>query len=232
VVAGVGAALLVASVVWALFSDTVSDGLRRDTTQQASYAMPAGGLTVIGGADDVTVVTGSAAGGVRVTRHLTWSPWTPAPTASERLNGSTLELDADCSGLFGWCDVDYVVTVPEASDLTVDSESGDVTVAGAFGSTVLKTGSGDIATTRLQATELTAYADSGDIALELGAVVAAVDVRAGSGDVAVRLPKDARYALSLDTGSGEQDVEVATDPSSASSMQVRTGSGDVELAYR
>ncbi|GAB3874028.1 DUF4097 family beta strand repeat-containing protein [Terrabacter terrigena] len=232
VVAGVGAALLLVSVAWASFSDAVSDGLRRDAIQQAACAMPADGLTVIGGADDVTVVSDGATGGVHVARHLTWSPWSPAPTASEHLNGSTLELEADCSGLVGWCDVDYVVTVPEHLDVTVDNESGDVTVTGTFGSTVLKTGSGDIATARLQATELTAYADSGDIDLELDAVVPAVDVRAGSGDVSVILPKDARYALSLDSGSGEQDVNVATDPGSASSMQVRTGSGDLELDHR
>ena len=232
VVAGVGAVLVLAAVVWAFFSDTVAGGLRRDATQQAAYAMPTGGLTIVGAGNDVRVVSGGAAGKVLVTRHLTWGPWSPAPNAAELLNGSTLELESECSGLVGWCGVDYVVIVPDGADVTVDNESGDVSVSGSFGSAVLKTGAGDIGTVGLRSRELTAYADSGDIELELGAVVPAVDVRAGSGDVSVRIPDGAGYALSLDTGSGSADVGVRSVAGSPASMQVKTGSGDVVVDYR
>lgn len=231
-VAGLGATLLLASVFGALSWDSITGGLWREGTQQAAYAMPSGGLTIIGGADDVTVVSGGAAGRIQVARHLAWGPGSSQPTVSEHLNGTTLELGSDCGGLFGWCGVDYVVTVPDASDVTVDNGSGDVSVTGSFGSAVLKTGSGDIDSTGLRAREVTAYAGSGDIALELGAVAPTVDVQTGSGDVSVKVPQDARYALSLDAGSGSEDVNVATDPTSSSSMQVRTGSGDIEVDYR
>lgn len=231
-VAGVGAALVAASVAWATSWDAVADGLRRDATQQAAYAMPAGDLTVIGGGNDVRVVSGGAAGTVQVTRHLAWGPWSSAPRASELLNGSTLELGAECGALVGWCGVDFVVTVPDGSDITVDNDSGDVSVDGSFGSAVLKTGSGDIATAGLRSRELTAYADSGHIALELRAVVPAVDVRAGTGDVSVLVPGGARYALSIDSGSGGAEVGVASDPGSPSSLQVNTGSGHVVVGHR
>ena len=231
VVAGVGAALVGAGLVWATSWDAVADGLRRDATQQGAYAMPAGGLTVIGGGNDVRVVAGATAGTIEVSRHLTWGPWSPAPSASELLNGSTLELEVECGGLVGWCGVDYVVTVPDATDVTVDNDSGDVSVSGSFGSTVLKTGSGDITTAGLRSTEVTAYADSGDIELDLGAVVPAVDVRAGSGDVAVRIPAGARYALSLDAGSGKPHVGVRSDPGSPSRLH-KAGSGDVVVDDR
>ena len=45
-----------------------------------------------------------------------------------------------------WCSIDYVVTVPDATTVTVENGSGDTTVSGALADLDVASGSGDIET--------------------------------------------------------------------------------------
>ena len=47
-------------------------------------------------------------------------------------------------GIFGWCGVDDVITVPDASDVAVRSGSGGISVTGSFGGVTINAGSGDV----------------------------------------------------------------------------------------
>lgn len=77
-----------------------------------------------------------------------------------------LELGADCHGAVSWYWADYVVTVPDSSDVTVATGSGDITLSGSLGQVALTAGSGDIETQDLVADRVSAQADSGDIEVD------------------------------------------------------------------
>ena len=144
------------------------------------------------------------------------------------MSGSTLAIDANCAGSFGGCSVDYVVTVPDATDVSVVTGSGDIAVGGSLGGVALKAGSGDIRTTNLAADQVTAEDGSGDVDLELATAPPTVGVRTGSGDVSVRLPPNTHYAVDSETGSGDTRVRVPDDPASTSSC----GSGPARATSR
>jgi hypothetical protein len=231
-VAGLGATLVLASVAGAATWGAATGGLWRSVDQQQAYSQPAGGLRITGGASDIEVQGGGPAGTVHVRRHLSWGPGSSEPTPRETWTGSTLDLDAQCRGFLSWCSVDYVVTVADASDVTVETGSGDITLTGSLGGVTLEAGSGDIETANLRAEQVTAEAGSGDIELELATPASPVSVRTGSGDVSVRLPQDTVYAVDAQTGSGDTEVSVPTNPDSTSTLRIRTGSGDAAVDVR
>ena len=228
-VAGLGATLVLAGIAGVTTWGAATGGLWRSVDQQQTYAQPIGALTIKGGAGDVQVRGGGAAGAVHVSRHLSWGPGSTEPTPREAWNGSTLEVDADCNGSFGGCSVDYVITVPDATDVSVVTGSGDIAVGGSLGGVTVKAGSGDITATNLAADQVTAESGSGDVDLELGKAAPTVGVRTGSGDVSVRLPPHAGYAVDAETGSGDTTVRVPDDPASTSKLRIRTGSGDIAV---
>ena len=231
-VAGLGAALLLASISGGLTWDLVTGGLWRSADEHQTYPAPSAALTIRGGASDIEVLGVGEPGTVQVSRHLSWGPGSSQPAAHDEWTGSTLTLDAECSGFLGWCSVDYVVTVPSDTHVTVDNGSGDITLTGSLGGLTLKAGSGDIESSNLRAETVSAEVGSGDIDLELASAASPVALKTGSGDVAVRIPPDSRYALTTDSASGAQDVNVVPDPRSSSTLRIETGSGDIDVDYR
>ncbi|CAN7177290.1 DUF4097 family beta strand repeat-containing protein [Terrabacter sp. LjRoot27] len=230
--AGLGATLVLAGAAGVTTWGAATGGLWRSVDQHQTYEQPVGALTIRGGASDIEVRGGGAAGTVQVSRHLSWGPGSSEPTPREQWTGTTLTVDAECRGLVAWCSVDYVVVVPDAADVTVDTGSGDITLTGSLGGVTLKAGSGDIETADLGAEQVTAEAGSGDIDVELASAVSPVSLRTGSGEVSVRLPQDAVYAVDTETGSGDTEVSVPTNPGSTTTLRIRTGSGDIAVDAR
>src|SRR3954451_6326114 len=232
-IAGLGAALVLASVAGVTTWGAVAGGLWRSADQQQTYRQDVTRLTFAGGSSDVEVRGGAPEGTVHVERHLSWGPGASRPVPKETWVGGDLTIDAGCDGAFlSWCSIDYVVTVPDATTVTVHNGSGDIAVSGALGAISLDAGSGDIAGSDLATSAVTARTGSGDIEVELAAAAPTVDLRTGSGDVEVRLPDDRAYAVTTDSGSGSRDVAVRTDPAGADQVRVRTGSGDITVDYR
>lgn len=230
--AGLGATLVLASAAGVTTWGAATGGLWRSADQHQTYERPAGALTIKGGAGDIEVQGGGRAGTVQVSRHVSWGPGSSEPTPREEWTGSTLTVDAECHGFVAWCSVDYVVIVPDAADVTVDTGSGDITLTGSLGDVTIKAGSGDIATANLSADQVTAEAGSGDIDVELATAASPVSVRTGSGEVSVRLPQDTVYAVDTETRSGDAEVSVPTNPGSTSTLRIRTGSGDISVDQR
>lgn len=231
-VAGLGAGLLLSSISGVLTWDSITGGLWHSVDRQETYNHPAGDLTIQGGASDIEVQGGGQAGKVQVRRDLSWGPFSSEPTPLATLTGNTLELDAECEGFLGWCSVDFVVTVPDGTDVTVDNGSGDITLTGSFGGLTLNAGSGDVETRNIAAETIAGEVGSGDVDLDLGRAPSSVRFKTGSGDLSVRVPQDADYAVTADTGSGDAQVSIASDRSSTQRMFVTTGSGDIDIDYR
>ncbi|KRB47139.1 DUF4097 family beta strand repeat-containing protein [Terrabacter sp. Root181] len=232
-VAGLGATLVLASVAGVTTWGAATGGLWRSADEQQTYHQDVSELTFAGGSSDVEVRGGAPTGTVHVERHLSWGPGASQPAPKETWAGGNLTIDAGCDGAFlSSCSIDYVVTVPDATTVTVRNGSGDISVSGALGGVSLDAGSGDVEGSDLAASTLTAKTGSGDIDLALATAASPVSVIAGSGDVAVRLPQHTVYAVNTETGSGDTEVSVPTNPDSTSTLRIRTGSGDIAVDYR
>ncbi len=105
--------------------------------------------------------------------------------------------------LFLGAAVDYVVTVPESVELTAHTQSGDVTVEGAFAACELETRYGNV----------TVIGGHGDLS-----------ARSGSGDVAVRDVVGGR--VRVESGYGGLQLENVT----ATELSAESKSGDLTLA--
>ena len=167
-VAGLGATLVLAGIAGVTTWGAATGGLWRSADQQQTYAQPHRRADDPGrrratcrseaAARPARSTSAGTCRGVRVRRE---------PTPRESWSGSTLAVDASCTGSFGGCSVDYVITVPDATDVSVVTGSGDIAVGGSLGGVALKAGSGDIRTTNLAADQVTAEDGSGDVDLEL-----------------------------------------------------------------
>lgn len=229
-VAGLGATLVAAGVAGLATWGPSTGGLWHSVDEQQTYHAPGGALTIRAGTHDVLVRGGGAAGTVEVSRHLSWGFGAGPPTASDAWTGSVLGVGADCHG--SGCSADYVVTVPDSTDVTVATGSGDIALTGSLGAVTLRSVSGDIEASDLDAHRVSAQVDSGDVDLGLASAASPVGVSTGSGDVSVRLPRGTAYLVDVESGSGDSEVGVPTDPAGTRTVRVRTGSGDIEVDPR
>ena len=228
-IAGLGATLVLASIAGAVSWSSLTGGIWQTADEQKTYSQPVSALTIRGGANDLEVRGGGAVGTVQVARHLSWGPGSSRPTPTETWSGDTLSIDASCEGFLSWCSIDYVVTVPDATTVSVDSGSGDVTLDGSLGAVTVEIGSGDLDGRRLSSATVEGRTGSGDIDLAFAEAPTSLTLKAGSGDVSVRVPDDHAYATTISTGSGDEEVTTRTDPSSTNRIAIETGSGDVEV---
>lgn len=182
-------------------------------------------LLVDAGSADVTIVP-SGTSGIEVDRTARVPHGQTMKEPS--ISGDVLSLPADChSGAFGWlwfCSVHYTVHVPAGLQLDVRSDSGDLAATGVqAGTLALRTGSGDVTIRRVTATDLTAETGSGDIdGSHLGG--GSVAVKTGSGDIGLGFDQDPT-TVQARTGSGDLTLTVPRDEAEYY-VQARTGSGD------
>lgn len=234
----IGAVLLLvglagtAATAWSYLGET------HETTQHHSYARAATHIVTDLEAGDLTVVSGPA-GTVDVERRLRWS--TREPQIDERWDGDTLQISAQCPGLFiNRCAASYVLTVPEGVTVRADGDAGDITTRGIAGALELSSDAGDIAVTGARAAvsaesnagnidvagasgPLTLDSDAGDISAT-GLTGAMVDATSSAGSIELRFDTAPQQVVAR-TSAGDLDVTV---PRDAAGYQVTadTSSGD------
>ncbi|WP_329427225.1 DUF4097 family beta strand repeat-containing protein [Streptomyces sp. NBC_01268] len=192
------------------------------------------------GSIEVTPGTGP---GVTVRRTVHYRGDT-VPEPAQRVSGGVLTLtNGTCSDS---CSVDYRLEVPASAKVTLDSSSGDITVAGVAAAEIetssgsvradriagplkISTSSGPITAENLGAPSVDAHSDSGDVRLVFPKAPNSVAVETTSGDATVQVPP-APYRVDIDTSSGSREITVPTDPAAPSHLSVKTTSGDVRIS--
>jgi DUF4097 and DUF4098 domain-containing protein YvlB len=120
------------------------------------------------------------------------------------------------------------VTASHLDDLSLQSDTGDLQVNGGKGVVHLSTDTGQITGTALDATDVTANADTGDITLDFAQPPTNVSAQDDTGDVTVSLPAGApAYAVSARSQTGSTAIDVPTDPDSADDISISTDTGNV-----
>lgn len=116
--------------------------------------------------------------------------------------------------------IDYDITVPSSTQLTMHSGSGDLRIINIAGSTSADTGSGDIEADGLGG-HVSIRTGSGDVRAGFENSND-IQIRTGSGDLTL---KNVQGILIAHTGSG--DIHIGGTPSGG--WNLKTGSGDVTL---
>ena len=209
------------------------------TGSQVSVSVDSGNLTLEPAAGDRVVLTGVAHYGLI------------RPTVAVTMTGAGVAVTANCARfLVDECDVDLTVAVPAglavtasagsgditASDLdalTLHADSGNLQVNGGSGLLHLSTDSGQITGVAMDASDVNASADSGDISLDFGHAPADVSVQDDSGDVTVTVPSGGpAYAVTAHSDSGSTSIEVPTDPTSTRDISISVDSGNAVVDPR
>ncbi|GAA1616118.1 hypothetical protein GCM10009789_82690 [Kribbella sancticallisti] len=238
----ISVALILGGVYWAL------TGLTEDTkTSQDTYQVVGTTLAIDTRSADLEVRSGDVRE-ITVDRKVKRNLFGSDP--SEKYQDGELQIrDSGCGFLSFSCDTDYVITVPKDLNVTIDSGSGDLKVAGLTGATLksssgsieanqmsgqlsMESSSGSLDASDLTATSVKGKSSSGSVDLVFTAAPSSVDVESSSGDVTVLLPSgDESYKLDTDTSSGDESANVKIDSAATRTIKAETSSGDVTVEY-
>ena len=139
------------------------------------------------------------------------------PDVSHRLSGDALTVeDHGCKGfgLGDGCSTDFRVEVPPLTAVRLTTDAGDVTAI------------------ELDAVQVRADTDAGDVELDLVRVPSLVAAETDAGDVTLNVPFGT-YAVTTDTDAGDDNVVgIVNDPRSTNRIDARTDAGDVTIRKR
>jgi len=121
--------------------------------------------------------------------------------------------DVDLSATQGDLEVttgsgDVKLSKSNGRSLSIETGSGEVSATDLVGSEVaIRTGSGEIRATSVKAPQVGLETGSGAVTVELQAQVDRLDIRTGSGDIAITAPANLGAQVDVETASGEINSE-------------------------
>jgi hypothetical protein len=174
------------------------------------------------------------------------------PEVSERVDGDTLRIEAQCDASFlaPWCGTSYELDVPRDVSLDLDSASGQVIVEGVTGDVRarssagrvrvddvagkldLRSSAGRIEGSRLRSPSVNAQTSAGAVDLGFVAAPRAVTARSAAGHVRVEVPRTGDlYRVDAQSSVEEADIGVETSSTSDRVLMLSSSTGSVEVAY-
>lgn len=203
----------------------------------------AGGMTITG--IETLVADDTVSGIRRVDRGLM------KPRFSERMEGSTLVISAECPAFStANCSVHYDLNVPRGITLDLNSSTGDLRVSGVDGAITADASAGGI---RIEGSAgvVDAHSSAGEVkvldsrsrivkaASSAGGVEVTfteppsdVIAKSSAGGVDVRLPRgETLYSVTADSSAGGVRVDVRTDPQSPNRIVADSSAGGVTVTY-
>lgn len=178
----------------------------------------------------VTVSAGD--GPVKVTESYRYSDDKPA--TSHQVTGDTLQLREDgCAHvrmINGRCEVDWDITAPAGTNLTLDTDSGGIAVTAMTGTVDAQTHSGGVRGRTLASKTVTARTDSGGVDLRFVQPPDQVDAISEAGGIQIRVPGATSYAVDAHTEAGGLEIDVPRADGSPHKITARTEAGGIEIS--
>jgi hypothetical protein len=209
------------------FTDTVNKTVRLGRNGRLELESLSGDVEIIGGTGDDVRVT--------ATKSIHSNN---ESTARRALNATEVQIAerpglvtisaGPTQGRVSSVEVDYVISVPSGTSVSVDSFSGDISVRNITGDLQVNSKSGDVvvkdAKPRIAEIEIV----SGDVSLEQ-VDSERVQVKSVSGDITLigRLARNGRYDLGTHSG----DIQVVPVGNPGFEIEARTFSGDVSSDF-
>jgi hypothetical protein len=131
-------------------------------------------------------------------------------------------------GRFGSVEIDYMISVPVGTALSLKTLSGDISVDGAAGDVRVNTTSGDVVLKNARPRDVDVEVVSGDISLEQ-VDSERVQIKSVSGDIVLsgKLTKGGRYELTTHSG----DIQVILEGNPGFDLEAGTFSGDISSDF-
>ncbi|MFJ3663260.1 DUF4097 family beta strand repeat-containing protein [Streptomyces sp. NPDC090119] len=180
-------------------------------------------VTTKGG--NIEVVPGDGTG-ARVTEKIRYADDKPRTEHSVRDGRLTLTAPS-CHD----CGVNYTVSVPRGTTLTLDTEGGNIEVRQIDGEMAARTGGGNVSVTDTAPKSLSARTDGGNIEATLTKPPTTLTAETGGGNVTITLPRTP-YAIDATTSGGRSTISVPTTPTSPHHVTIRTGGGNIDVNQR
>lgn len=167
-----------------------------------------------------------------------------------RKDGDEIEIDVDRTSLMSThiCQTNITVTLPPTVEIDVENGSGDVHINQTSSEIDYKIGSGNItidgtipelegkigsgnANVKGLTGEASIMTGSGNVELTYSRAPqrAKLDLKSGSGNVKISLPKDTRIDLSTLTGAGSIDNDFTQESKAGFKISFKSGSGNLEI---
>jgi hypothetical protein len=213
---------------------------------QRAFSFGGTRLVIDDTSSDLQVVPGNGPG-IEAQRWLSGTAAQPGHS-SWTLDGNTLQLGIDCSGLVFSCGSRFQVAVPPGMAVTVKSGSNTVTVSGlsapvtvngnqggvnvhgVSGPLQVSTGSGSVTATTIRSSAVQVTTNQGSADISFAAAPRSVTVRCSTGNATVRVPTAGhRYHVQLSSGTGNASSKVSDDQQAGSVLQVSSGNGDATV---
>jgi DUF4097 and DUF4098 domain-containing protein YvlB len=219
-------AFALAGLLW--FAAPPAQAADRGSFQRTLTVTGSVDLDVRTGSGDIDVHSG-AVGTVQITGRIKVSGWSDNgeekvrkleqnPPIEQKGNSIRIGYITDPE-LRHNVSIDYQIVVPQSTNLTAHSGSGDLKIDGIKGPLVARTGSGDVHISNL-GSRVEAHSGSGDLRMEN--VNGDVLARTGSGNIQ---GDGVAGAFDAETGSGD----VSLRQTATGEVRVRTGSGGLDL---
>lgn len=222
-VLGLAPPCVLAAMVFAVGSG-FGCGSTEKPTKSATYTLPASvtSLKVGGKAGEVGVTAKGGASQIEVVEKRSDNA-----EPSHVVNGSSGTLEYDCSGAS--CRVDYDITVPSATSLSVDNTAGKITLDGPLIDVVAEARAGEIKGTGLGGGSFTASTDAGAINLAFAGAPKLVKTTTKAGATTIAVPGSATYQVDASATVGDTDVSVPSDPSTSNRIEAKTDVGQITI---
>jgi hypothetical protein len=221
-------------------------GSSQTVHDQKSFSLSGTRLVIDDSTSDLRLIPGSGSG-IQVRRWLSGTAAKPGHS-SWTLNGDTLRLGMDCSGLVFHCGSRIQVAVPPDVPVLVHSASGNDTVSGLSGSVTIdggtgtvqlsdtsgpvqvSTGSGNITASAIRSPTVRATSNQGSVDIGFAAAPQLADLSCMAGNATVRVPVAGhRYHVVVTSGTGTTQSKVPDDRQSSSIVRVSSGNGNATV---
>lgn len=238
-------ALAVAATT-ALLALSACGSSSRTAHDQHVFSLRGSHLVIDVPASDLQLAPGNGPD-IQVQRWLSGTAAKPGH-ASWTLDGDTLHLGVNCSGLVVSCGSRFQVAVPPDVSVAVHAGSGNDSVSGLSGSVAIdggsgqvqlsntsgplqiSTGSGNITASAIRSPTVHATSNQGKVDIGFAAPPQMVDIRCTVGNATARVPTAGhRYHVVVTTDTGTAQSKVPDDPQSSSVVQVSSHNGNATV---
>ncbi|MEW1749125.1 DUF4097 family beta strand repeat-containing protein [Streptomyces angustmyceticus] len=219
----------------------------KSTSEKRDFSYPGKKLAIRATNSSVQLQAGTGDGKVRVERTLKGKAADPGNSAWS-LDGSTLTLRTECSGISLSCEGSYTVFVPKSAAVALESTAGPVraqglarplelhvkdasaevtNVSGKLGMTV---SSGNASATGITSEEFSATTSNGRVKATFGAAPRTVTASAANGNVNVTLPKGGdKYRVTTKATNGQAHSSVPNSKGSDRKIELTSQNGSVRV---
>jgi DUF4097 and DUF4098 domain-containing protein YvlB len=167
---------------------------------------------------------------VKLERKLDWQS-DDKPVITEQWQGDVLRIHVRCANGTPECSVNYRLTVPSDTAISVLTGAGDLVVRDLTSDLKLDTKAGKVTASGVRSPTADTRTSAGDVDLTFAAAPGSIVANSSAGNVTVTVPQSDVYQVDARSGAGSTDVNLRQEASSDRKIVAHTSAGNVKVGY-